>query len=318
MRRTGILFPPYAITNERKLGLGNNLVVLETSRRGTRHLREVIEALSPFYWHSETYGKYNGYIAQTAYPLSSPSTTRALLRVMQEEGLVDDYHIFDIVDYEYKRADYGYFNTDFSWSWDWTEWYKEIERNLRTKEGSPPKMELNPRVVDFDSKDVLLLKHVARESGMTQKQLSHQLGLSETQVNKRLHRLERTGIIKGYRSVFSPYSDHGMIVMFLELEEPVDGVLKSLYDLPFQLYIMMESRTRYCIRFSLSSRDHKGFLRGFDIIRPHVASYFFQTLHSSPSVKPSHPLELLDQRTCTWNIPLEKSIQIIRNRTFGR
>ncbi|MFW9800422.1 MAG: Lrp/AsnC family transcriptional regulator, partial [Candidatus Thorarchaeota archaeon] len=85
MRRTGILYPPYAITHERKLGLGNNFVAMETSRKGTRHLRDVIEALSPFFWYSESYGKYNGYIAQTAYPLSSPSTTSTLLKVMQEE-----------------------------------------------------------------------------------------------------------------------------------------------------------------------------------------------------------------------------------------
>ncbi|MFW9800537.1 MAG: Lrp/AsnC family transcriptional regulator, partial [Candidatus Thorarchaeota archaeon] len=264
------------------------------------------------------YGKYNGYIAQTAYPLSSPITTSTLLNVMQEEDLVVDYHIFDIVDYEYKRADYRYFNTDSSWSWDWTEWYTQIDRNLNAKESSPPSMELNPRIVDFDSKDVLLLKHIARDSEMTQRQLSEHLGLSETQVNKKLHRMEKTGIIKGYRSVFSPYSDHGMIVMFLELEEPVDGVLRSLYQLPFQLYVMMESRTRYCIRFSLSSRDHKGFLRGFDIIRPHLASYFFQTLHNPPLVKPSYPLDLFEEETCTWNIPLERSIRMIHSRSAGR
>ncbi|MFW9944585.1 MAG: hypothetical protein ACFFB7_06265, partial [Candidatus Sifarchaeia archaeon] len=80
-----------------------------------------------------------------------------------------------------------------------------------------------------------------------------------------------------------------------------------------QLYIMMESKTRYCIRFSLSSKDHKMFLRGFDLIRPHVVSYFFQTLHSSHPTRPQIPFDMFDEVSGKWELPLETSLQIIRS-----
>ncbi|MHA2379326.1 MAG: winged helix-turn-helix transcriptional regulator [Candidatus Thorarchaeota archaeon] len=313
LRRTGILHPPRAMTHARKLGLGENFVAIETSRKGTRLLRDVLESIEPFYSHSESYGKYNGYIAQSVYPLTSPSTTNTLLRAMQGVDLVDDFHVFDIVDYEYKRANYDYFSTDSGWTWDWKEWYDQIEKNLNSAESLQSRMEQNTGIVEFDSNDVLLLKQIMEDSETTQKRLSDILGLSETLVNKRIHRLENTGIIKGYRSVFTPYGNHGMIVLVLELEESVEQVLRSFYLLPFQLYVMMESKTRYCIRFSLSSKDHKMFLRGFDLIRPHVVSYFFQTLHSSHPTKPPIPFDRFDQATGKWAIPVEESLQIIRD-----
>jgi len=313
LRRNGILHPPQAIPHERKIGLGEVFVAMETSRKGTRILRDVIESIAPFYWYSESYGKYNGYIAQGVYPLASPSMTNTLLRAMQDAGLVNEYHIFDIVDYEYKRANYDYFNINSGWTWDWNEWYDQIEKNLNSPRHLSSRMEQNTRIVEFDSNDVLLLKQIVEDSEATQKRLADVLGLSETLVNKKLHRLEKTGIIKGYRSVFSPLGNHGMIVLVLELEEPVERVLASFYQLPFQLYIMMESKTRYCIRFSLSSKDHKMFLRGFDLIRPHVVSYFFQTLHSSHPTRPPIPFEMFDEASGKWEFPLEASLQTIRS-----
>ncbi len=313
LRRIGILRAPEAIPYGRKIGLGEVFVAMDTSRKGTDLLRDVIESISSFYWSSESYGKYNGYIAQGVYPLTSPSITSTLLRAMQEAGLVSDYHVFDVVDYEYKHADYRYFSIDSGWTWNWNQWYDQIERNLNKPARVSPNMEQNTRLVEFDSNDVFLLQQIMKDSEATQKQLADILGLSETIVNKRLNRLEKTGVIKGYRSVFTPIGNHGMIVLVLELEEPVERVLASFYQLPFQLYIMMESKTRYCIRFSLSSKDHKMFLRGFDLIRPHVVSYFFQTLHSSRTSRPPIPFDMFDEASGNWELPLEASLQTIRN-----
>ncbi len=315
LRRTGMLQPPQAIPHERRIGLGEVFVAMETTRRGTRLLPDMIDSIVPFYWYSESYGKYNGYIAQGVYPLASPSITGTLLRAMQDAGLVADFHVFDIVDYEYKHADYRYFNFDSGWTWDWNEWYKQIEKNLRKPGRISSNMEQNTRIVEFDSNDILLLRQIAADSEATQKQMADILGLSETLVHKKLNRLESTRVIKGYRSVFTPIGNHGMIVLVLELEEPVERVLASFYQLPFQLYIMMESKARYCIRFSLSSKDHKMFLRGFDLIRPHVVSYFFQTLHSSRTTRPPIPFDMFDEVSGRWELPLESSLETIRNAT---
>ncbi|MFX1263743.1 MAG: winged helix-turn-helix transcriptional regulator [Promethearchaeota archaeon] len=313
LRRNGILHPPQAIPHERKIGLGEVFVAMETSRKGTLLLPDVIRSIVPFYWYSESYGKYNGYIAQGMYSLASPSITTTLLRAMQDQSLINDFHVFDVVDFEYKRANYDYFDIDSGWTWDWNEWYHQIEKNLKEPRPILTKMEQNTRIVEFDSNDVLLLEQIVEDSEATQKRLADILGLSETLVNKKLHRLEKTGVIKGYRSVFSPFGNHGMIVLVLELEEPVERVLRSFYQLPFQLYIMMESKSRYCIRFSLSSKDHKMFLRGFDLIRPHVVSYFFQTLHSSHTTRPPIPFYMFDRTSGRWDLPLETSLEIIRN-----
>lgn len=311
LRKKGFLYPPRAMTHERRLGLGESSVCMKATRLGIMHLPGILDALPPVYWITETYGTYDGYMAHCVYPLESPNSISSLMTTLKEEGLVQDYHIFDVVDYEHKQPNYEHLTTDICWEWDWNQWYKSVRRNLQRRSSFAIQMEEHPQMVEFDSKDIALLRHLGKDGESTQRHLAETLSLSEKRANKRLQRLESTGIIKGYRSAFIPANNQFSLSLFLELEEPVEPVLSSFYEMPFPFYIMMESRTRFCIQLGFSTSDYSGFLNGFDILRPFMVSYFFQTMHNPRRTKSGHPLDLFNDESGSWEFPKD-SISIIR------
>ncbi len=317
LKKKGILYPPRAMTHERKLGLGEASVCMKATRLGATHLPDILDELAPFYWMTESYGSYDGFLAHAVYPLESPDTIPLLIISLKEEGLVEDYHIFDIVDYEYKRANYEHLDSDMCWNWDWKPWYKSIRKNLQGTSQFTFRMDENPQVVNFDSKDIDLLRHLRRNGEPTQRHLAESLSLSETGANKRLQRLEKVGVIKGYKSTIIPSISQFSHSLFLEIEEPVERVLSSLYQLPFPLCIMMESRTRFCLRLGLTATDFACFLKGFDLLRPSLLSYFFQTLHNPRRTRSSHPFEFYNEDSAIWDIPSD-SISIIHEHLQKR
>ena len=317
LRKKGLLYPPRALTHERKLGLGEAAVCMKATKLGAIHLPDIINTLPSFYWMTESYGAYDGFMSHGVYPLESADRIPSLMNTLEQEGLVLDYHIFDIVDYEHKRANYEHLTTDIRWEWDWKSWYKSINRNLKGKSKFTIKLDEDPKVIKFDSKDIVLLRHLSKNGESTQRHLAETLSLSETRANKRLQRLETSGVIKDYKSTFIPMSNLFSHSLFLELEEPAERVLSSLYELPFPLHIMMETRTRFCIQLGLTASDFTGFLMGFDLLRPYMSSYFFQTMHNPRRTTSPQPLELFNDESGMWEISTD-TINIIRNHLESR
>ena len=313
LRDGGFLQPLHVLTHERRLGLGENILVMQEERRKSLFPYELFEAIPYFYWYSPTYGKYNGHLVHSVFSLASPNTNFKLLRAMQRGGLISDYHIFEIVDYEVKSVNLAYFSPEHGWTWNWDKWIDEIEKSLRTNKKTTFTMEEKPSVVDFDFKDILILKHMLKDAKVTLKQLGGALNLSEAQVSKRVRRLEKKGIIKGYKSVFNPMPSEDLLSFhcFLELEEPVDRVLSSFYQLPYPVDILMESRNRFCIRLRLSASDFNGFLRGFDLLKPHIVSYFFQIVHHLTTARVQQVYNLFKKDTNCWETPAEKYVNKI-------
>ncbi len=311
LRKKGFLYPPRVMTHERKLGLGESSICMKATRLGITHLPSILDALPSVYWITESYGTYDGYMAHCVYPLESPNNIPSLMTVLKKEGLIQDYHIFDVVDYEHKQPNYEHLTTDICWEWDWSQWYKSVGRNLERRSSFTLQMEEHPQLVEFDSKDIALLRHLGEDGESTQRHLADTLSLSEKLANKRLQRLESTGIIKGYRSACIPVNNYFSLSFFLELEEPAEPVLASFYEMPFPFYIMMESRSRFCIQLGFSALDYTGFLKGVDILRPFMVSYFFQTMHNPRRTKSGHPLDFFNDESGSWEFPKD-STSIIR------
>jgi DNA-binding Lrp family transcriptional regulator len=167
--------------------------------------------------------------------------------------------------------------------------------------------------VEFDASDVLILKHMFDDGDITQKKLAKILSLSDAQVNKRIRRLEDEGIIKGYRSTMCATENEVNFICFIELEKPQDQILSAFYQLPFPATITMESRTRFAIQIALSAQDMTGFLKGLDVLRPHLASCFVQTLHDAKMSMDSHPYDLFNQKTNRWETPGSEYLQDIQD-----
>lgn len=318
LRESEILSDPYPITHERKFGMGESFVAMKATRKGTGLLAKILNDAPSIYWFCPSYGTYDGYIAHIAYPVTSAGFVDTLMRAMTDEGLVSDYEKFEIVDFEFKAGDYTYLDDSLCWNLDWESWYSKIDKAVKKKRSSFSLSLIdNPRIVDFDAKDFLLVKNMTFERKLTQKQLGEKLQLSEAQVNKRLARLEKAKIIKGYRSFFRPRKDVAEMQLTVEFEEPVGAFLSCIYELPFPMYIILESKNRYCFRVEMSASDLRNFQNGIDRIRPHVVSYSFQTKHSIGMAASPHPFLQFNTDSCTWDIDLADSLSVIREVSKG-
>jgi hypothetical protein len=298
---------------ERKLGLGECIFLVNATARGAEVLSEVFHSIDAIYHYSPTYGKYNGFLGYSLYSLSSTTITDRILEELQKFELISDFFIFHIIDFDVKLADYRDFNSAFGWAWNWSEWRDQIPKTLKSKKKLALPMDEVQSLVDFDTIDVLILKYLFDDGDITQKKLAEALSLSEAQVNKRIRRLEDEGIIKGYRSEVNTFDNEMSIICFVMLEKPQDQLLSIFYQLPFPATITMNSRTRFAIQLSLNSQDITGFLRGLDVLRPHLASCFVQTIHDARMSMDSHPYDLYNEKTNRWETPESVYLQDIRN-----
>lgn len=60
------------------------------------------------------------------------------------------------------------------------------------------------RVIDAD--DALILDALTKEARLSHRQLAQKTGLALATVNRRLHRLEKGGVIRGYHALIDPQS----------------------------------------------------------------------------------------------------------------
>lgn len=312
MRDNNAFWPTRTLTHERKLGLGEHLLLLQVTPGSDKKIEELIRRLDPMYFWSSTYGTYSGYLINSLYSLTTPNVTRRIAEAFQERGLVSDFFMFDITDWEHKLGDFSYLKPVEGWSYDWNSWYKLIERNLRSKKKKiPTTCEETPPLVDFDNTDFDIVRAFFDNGELTQKEIAKQLSLSEAIVAKKIHRLEREQIIKGYLAVLRDWERMIYFAFFFEVEESSTSIVASFFAHPFPGTIMMESKTRWCVRMELPSKDLYGFLRGLDIMRPYLKSSAFQIIHTWNSDRASHPFDLYNKETHTWETPVSKYLQVV-------
>lgn len=300
------------------MGLGENIFLVNTTPRGSEVLPDIFHTIDTIYHNSPTYGRYNGFLVYSLYSLSSPRITRRILEEIQKAELISDFFIFDITDFDAKPANYDHFNSGLGWVWDWSTWSDKIPKTLKSKEKFKPPLDEVQSIVDFDTIDVLILRRMFDDGEITQKKLAEVLSLSEAQVNKRIHRLENEGIIKGYRSTVCTTENELNLICFIEMEEPQNQMLSVFYQLPFPATITMESRTRFAIQIAFNAQDMTGFLKGLDVLRPHLASCFVQTVHDAKMSMDSHPYDLYNEKTNRWETPGTEYLQDIRDVLKGK
>jgi len=318
LRETGVLSPTRVLTIERKMGLGESMFLVNATPRGSELLPDIFHRIDTIYHNSPTYGRFNGFLVYSLYSLSTPRITLRILEEIQKCGLIYDFFIFDIADFDAKPADYGYFNSALGWVWNWDEWRDQIPKTLKSKKKIKLPLDEVQSHVDFDKYDVLILKLMFDDGDITQKKLAEVLSMSEARVNRRIRRLESEGIIKGYRSTVCATENELNLICFIELEEPQDKILSVFYQLPFPATIIMESRTRFSIQIALNAQNITGFLKGLDTLRPHLVSCFVQTIHDAKMSMDSHPYDLYNESTNRWETPGSEYLIDIRDIMNGK
>ncbi len=319
LKEKGYLKPIRLKTHERKLGLGENLILVSVNQKMEARLLNIFEKIPYIYYYKSTYGKYNGYFIRSIFSLDKPNINFELIDAMKKRGYIYDYYIFELVDYRIKNKDLTYFSHEQGWIYNWEDWYNNINTTMQKKEVKL-KINIEPDVnmVDFDYKDVLLLKHMWEDASITLKKLKKILELSdvqlsEVQISKRIQKLEEKDIIKGYYLDYSLLKSEEFIYFycFLEIRESINNVLSCFFKLPYQFVINIESTNKLCLSMGLSANAFQKFLRGFDLLRPYIHSYFFQFTYTGKRSSVQSLFDLFNRTNSSWETPIKNYISII-------
>ncbi|UCE09493.1 MAG: winged helix-turn-helix transcriptional regulator [Candidatus Thorarchaeota archaeon] len=315
LQERGILLPPYLETHERRLGLGEGILVLQESRGRSGHLEELINEIPIFYWHVPTHGKHDGYLVHIVHDLSMPGMIDRLAETLLESGFIDAYSFFDMADYESKSVDFSHYDPEEGWSWNWERWYKKIESHLERNPESPVKVKVSKEIMDCDYIDIQVLKLLKMDPSRSVRDVASEVGVSTAQVRDRIQRMRESGVIRGQKRAYGLADDLLWISCFFEIDGPVGGVLTSFSQLPFPGGILMENPKKYCVRFGFSTTDLKQFLEGFKRLRPYMRSYFFQFHLPDRSETTYYDVfDLFDQAKNQWSIPIDDYVSLIGQR----
>ncbi|MHA2186912.1 MAG: winged helix-turn-helix transcriptional regulator, partial [Candidatus Thorarchaeota archaeon] len=231
LKERGILLPSYIQTDERRLGLGEGILILQESSGMSETLERLIQDIPIFFWFVPTHGKYDGYLVHAMHDLANPKMIEELCKTMKDQGIIDDFHFFDIVDYESKRVDFSHYLPNGKWSWDWNLWSRGLNSNLQESTDVPFDMEVNHDVIDCDIKDIQILRQLKHDSGSSISDLARIAQISTSDTRERVQKLRDTGVIKGHVRAYGFTGDFLWFSCFLEVEEMVGGVLTCFNEL---------------------------------------------------------------------------------------
>jgi len=313
----GVLLPPILQTDERKIGLGEGILILHERPTMSRVLEKLIQKIPIFYWYVPTHGRYDGFLIHTVFDITQPEMIAKIAESMKKTGLINDFSFFEIVDNESKKIDFTKFNRESnSWLCDWQVWKKNIEKNLKEAPDSPFNLSKQHEMIECDWRDILILRVLKNDPDAAMRSLVSITAIPVQQVRERVQRLRDSKVIKGYSRAYGFAGDLLWFSCFMKIKENVGGILKSIHELPFPGVVLMADDDHYCVRFALSTSNLKQFLDGFRLIRPNLNEYFFQ-FHLPDRIETKYEkiFDLFDREEGRWNIPVQDYIKIVREHS---
>ncbi len=312
LKRSGYLKYVYAMTHDRKVGLGDSIVLLNLAE-GVSSLGDIFGQIPMFYIFGSTYGRYNGYVVHMSYPLSRPNTPQTFVKSLREAGVVDDAFLFGINDFHSIAGDPVILDSSGRWHWDWKSWatecHKRVEQGLRESIG----LELDVPIAKFDGRDIDILQHLKRDASVTLRELGRVTGLSPSQVNARIKRMEREGIIKGYRWILEDFQSPIHLYIFFQTDGLDSPLLGCLMKIPFPKEIGAETSDKFAVHVKLYPSDLPDFLNALDLVRRNLRSLRIQVTHHRHRGQPGELYTHFDRSANEWAIPVDQYIQEIRH-----
>ena len=322
LRDYNYLKPVYPLIHERKLGLGDCLILIQESYSfPISHLLQILKSIPYFYLLASTYGKFTGILVLCIYSLKSPNIVDTLLTELKSVAMIQEYQIFDLMDHATFAGDLTFFDPHKGWIWSWNEWQKEMSSLVKSDDYEDIlDLTETPSQIDFDEKDILILKTLKEcfHSGsppISLVNLGKILDLSDKQAGRRKKRLEDEGVIRGYMTYFTyPYHEELIFTYtFLEFKSEKDiKVISLLSKLPFQIDIFMESKKKYCIFFRTTLKDLAGYLRTFEVFKQFLCSYYVQFVPFYYDER-HHLYESYNKKIDSWDTPIDEYIELIRS-----
>ncbi len=306
LKEKGILCKAKVQTHERKLGLAE-YILLATSRPSSESkLKKIMDEIPAFYYYASSYGKFEGFFIYTVYPLNTPRMILDLASDLKKKGLIEDYYLFDVVDYQRSEAKLSEIE-----NWDWDKWSKSLPKIMaRTKEIDLD-MEEFPQTVSFDSKDTLILRHMVEDPDIKLRELGEILDLSQPQVHNRVKKLEESGIIRGYKLVMKPYTESAMTVVCFFKSKDARKILLWFDKLPYYHQITMESSSHFFVQVYLPSTETNDYLKHLRNLREYTDEMFVQILVDGTHKGYCHLIDMYSEDSESWRIPYEGFVEKI-------
>lgn len=309
LKEKGILCKAKVQTHERKLGLAEYILLATSSPATESTLKKILDEIPAVYYHAPTYGKYEGYLIYVVYPLNTPRVVPDLATELKKRGLIEDYYLFDVVDYQRNEAKLAEID-----SWDWDKWSKTISKIMTKTKEIDLDMEEFPQTVSFDSKDTLILRHMVENAEITLRELGEILDLSQPQVHNRVKKLEESGIIRGYKLVMKPF-DSGMAVLCFFKSKDARKILLWFDKLPYYHQITMESSSHFFVQVYLPSTETNDFLKHLRNLKQYTDEMFVQFLVDGTHKGYCHLIDMYSKETGSWRIPFEEFSKTIEDLT---
>ncbi|MGY5875505.1 MAG: winged helix-turn-helix transcriptional regulator [Candidatus Thorarchaeota archaeon] len=311
MMERGILLPSFLQTHERKVGLGEKILVVQESAGKRDVIENLISEIPIFYWWIPTHGRYDGYLIHTVYDLTKPKMIEKIAQRMMKLNIIDSFYTFDMADYDPQGIDFSKYKPG-GWSWDWSKWMENITDYLSREVELPHKMSAVNEVVTCDASDIKILRQLKQDSNTSMTLLATLADISVAQARERVQKLRDGGVIRGHKRAYGFVGDLLWLSCFLQISDHVGGVLQSIYDLPYPGVILMENKESYCLRFGFTTSNLKSFLEGFRLIRPYLKSYAFQFhLPDRGNADYQVVFDLFDENENKWAIPVEKYLKLL-------
>ncbi|NHI83845.1 MAG: winged helix-turn-helix transcriptional regulator [Candidatus Thorarchaeota archaeon] len=312
MMERGMLLPSYYQTRERRVGLGEKILVVQEEPEKGDDLQRCISKIPIFYWYIPTYGKHDGYLIHSVYDVREPEKLTKIVDKLKNTGLIQDYYSFDILDTDSKRIDFSEYGPRGKWLWDAELWKKEIEKGFPEGVRTPHNMSLEDEIIECDANDIRILKELKLGVETSMTALASTTGIPVSSVREKVQRLRKKGIVKGYRRAYGFAEDAIWFSCFIKIRENIPGVLNMFYALPHPGVIMMESETSYCVSFGFTASELSAFLEGFRLLTSNLEHYAFQ-FHLPDIIESTYAnvFDFFNEEKNRWDIPIDKCMRII-------
>jgi len=299
LKEKGILSKRLAITHERKLGLREQFIYINEIPSKKRHLLEIFDA-NPAFWYVPTTGKYNGYLLHALDPISPLNLPKKFMQVLKKERLLQDYFIYETIDFLTLGWDFTYFDSLGNWNWEWQIWSELIQR-AKTVTDSRFTFDDALEIITLDHRDIQILNNLYSEEELPIRKIAESFDLSESQIGRRIKTMQQKGIIKGYRTGFSPFRELIGIDCFIYSSDSFNHIINLLAKIPYPKSITFASQQLTVFSVFIPNNEVKDFLNAFDTLKPFLDSYFLQFWHSVPSIVHQDLYEFYDTTTNNWS-----------------
>ncbi len=313
LRELGLM-KTYPIIYEYRLGLGNCTFFVDTSK--IKSVVQIFEEIPFFYLISSTWGKFNGVSCSAVYSLEFPNIIENFLEKMVKNGLITDYYLLKENQGIISKLDLSYYNHNTkTWDkWNWENWKRDLKTKFEQinvhKEVIFKKYY---KVVKFDDLDIKILReiksifHFESPSSIVYTHLSKKIGYSNTQIRRRMKRLEEEQCIEYLANFEVPRFHEPIFTYFLiegrdELE--TQKILSIFFELPFQITISLESQTKFSLFYRASAKDLANFLWVIEDLKEYFAVIFLQIIPYYFNGR-HHLFECYDTSTQSWQTSLE-------------